>query len=176
MTKPQPIRRLIDTLKRPAPPEDFSSHHGFPMPRLDGGKLHLAVLSCPCQTRPTGLVLDEPVSLAIFDPTDGTRVELRDATEAELGGPVGHDRSLGVDRLAPGQSQAAFVRDQEALFTAFDVLLPLFAEGRAKLTREQASAAATFQRVFPTVTESVLAPYYRHVGKAWFDWLGRVAA
>ena len=67
------------------------------------------------------------------------------------------------------------MRDQQALYAAFDVLLPLFAGARTTLTREQVEAAASFKRLFPKVSEAVLAPYYRHIGRAWFDWLDRVA-
>ncbi len=175
MTRPLPIRQIIDTLKRAAPPEPFNTHHGFPMPRVEGGALVLAVISCPAGTQARGLALSAPRYLAIFDPATGKRLELRDATAAELGGPVGSNKEIGVDKLAPGQTADAFLRDQEALCTALDLLLPLFAEGRTDVTAEQKKAASTFLDAFPRVAEVVLAPYYQHVGRAWLDWLHRVS-
>jgi hypothetical protein len=87
---------------------------------------------------------------------------------AELGGPVRSAGSIGVDTYAPGQTKEAFPRDQEALYTAFDVLLSLFAEGRTDLSPDQKKAATAFKDAFPRVSEVALAPYYKHVGQAWF--------
>jgi hypothetical protein len=146
------------------------------MPRVEHGSLVLAVISCPAGTvAQVGVVLSEPRYLAIFDPTTGERTDLRRATADELGGPVGSGKDIGVDKLAPGQTAEAFLRDQEALYTAFDVLLPLFAAGRPDLSPDQKKAAVTFKDAFPRVSEVALAPYYKHVGQAWFAWLDRVS-
>jgi hypothetical protein len=171
-----PIRQLIPKLKLPQRPEPFASHHGFPMPRVEGAGLYLDVMSCPSATKPTGLVLCEPKYLLIFNATTGERTEARLATSTELGGPVGHEKDLGVDRLAPGQSQEDYLRDLETLYTAWDVLVPRFAADQQSLAVEERSRAATFKRLFPVVTEGVLQPYYHHLGRAWFRWLDKVTA
>ena len=176
MTKPLPICQIINNLKRSAPPESFNTQHGFPMPRVEQGTLVLAVILVPCRHGGgQGVVLSEPRYLAIFDPTTGERTDLRRATADEPRRPRRVRQGDRRDMYAPGQTKEAFLRDQEALYTAFDVLLPLFAEGRTDLSPEQKKAAATFKDAFPRVNETVLAPYYRHVGQAWFAWLDRVS-
>jgi hypothetical protein len=172
--KPLPFSELIPKLRSAAPPEDFATHHAFPLPRLEGGKLRLAVICCPAATKPGGVRLSEPTNLAFFDPETGARVELRAATQADLGGPVGHDREIGVERLAPGQTQEAFLHDQAAIAAAADSLLGSFAAQVKTVSPAQRLAAADFKRLFPHVAEAALMTYLRHVGRDWFAWLDQV--
>lgn len=174
--KPLPFSELIPKLRAPAPPEDFATHHAFPLPTLEGGKLRMAVISCPAATKPGGVRLSEPTFLAIYDPETGARVDLRTAAQGELGGPVGHDREIGVERLAPGQTREMFLRDEAAIAAAVDTLLVPFAAQMKAVSPAQKQAAADFKRLFPHVAEAPLMTYLRHVGRDWFAWLDQVAA
>ena len=174
VTKTRPFRELAPLLQRPARGEPFSSHHGFPVPRMDQGQLRLAVLSCDCVTAATeGLLLHAPRHVVVFDLFTGDQVDLRDAS-AELGERVDPNEEIGADRLAPGQSADNFVRQQELIYSAMDVLLPLYATGKTDVGPEQRKAARTFKETFAKVSEPVLQLYYRRLGKEWFSWIDQV--
>ncbi|MCC6527109.1 MAG: hypothetical protein IT373_30960 [Polyangiaceae bacterium] len=160
--------------------ETPSSHHGFPMPVVEQGRLRLAVISCPERMLAPefGLLLFEPMFLMIYDPESGERIEARVASADTVGLPVGGEREkrLGIDRLAAGQSAESYLADERAALDAMDILLPAFAEGR--MTNGDATlraAARTFQKSFTRISEPVLAPYYAYVGREWFAWLAEVA-
>jgi hypothetical protein len=141
---------------------------------MDHGQLRLAVLSCDCVTAAQeGLLLHAPRHVVVFDPSTGNQVALRDAS-AELGERVDPDQEIGADRLAPGQSADEFVRQQELIYSAMDVLLPLYAAGRTDAGPEQIKAARVFKETFSKVSEPVLQRYYRRLGKEWFTWIDQV--
>lgn len=171
------LSSLVASLREtrtPAPPEPFSSHHGLPIPWRQGDALVLAVLCCDAiVSAERGLVLSSPVHLALYAPASGERLELRPATRDELGGPVGGEIELGVDRLAPDYLPADYLRDEAAMYDSLGRLLGPYA---ASLRADELTAAArTYAAAFARVAEAPLLPYYHHLGRDWFEWIESLA-
>jgi hypothetical protein len=82
--------------------------------------------------------------------------------------------ALGKDTstLAP----SVYLGVREALYNAYDVLLPAFATSPRSETPEVKQAAATFAREYRKLPNKLLEPSVRKLGGEFFGWVDHLAA
>jgi hypothetical protein len=175
----KPIRELINTARiHPASALPTETHQSYPIP-VHGGAGDLpgvAFLYAPSQlVFGQGLFLYPPGYRALILARDGHFQELRSMTPADVGLSDDPTKPLGTYGLPPGVTRDAFIELKERLLTAYDELMPAFFDGGAP-AETTVRTAKDFRAVFDQITERILDPYYRAVGRRFFAWLDATAA
>ncbi|MBK8256697.1 MAG: hypothetical protein IPK82_29005 [Polyangiaceae bacterium] len=106
----------------------------------------------------------EPVHLILGAAGTGDFVELRAVD------PITGDADDPTPPTPPADPGA----DRARLIELLDALLPVFAAGKPAATK--ASEAGELSRLYTSLREPDLLPYYRTHGKRFFDWLDSARA
>lgn len=137
-----------------------------PIPVLVDHRLLIAVFHATAGYDPEARasVLSPPERVVFFDASTGVRVK----EDKRPGG-----RPLGTEAFDVPRSDHPQLSAQ--LFSAYDVLVPAFAQSRAVADPALQAAAKTYKKVFPRFSGKLLEPYYKEIGKDWFAWVDRMA-
>jgi hypothetical protein len=100
---------------------------------------------------------------------------MKNVTPAALGVNDEPGKMLGRFGLPERMTSDQYLAEQGRLYESYDFLLPIWASG---LKLEEASdqpraVSHEFRRLFATVSEPPLEPYYRAVGRDFFGWIDR---
>jgi hypothetical protein len=174
-TAPKPIRYIIEQARfHPAAALGLETHQSFPIPVGAGAALRVVFLYCPSRAVPReGLYLAAPNYRATLSATTGKFEELKAVEPPDLGVPADPADSLGTFGLPDGMTSEQYLELQNRLYDGYDALLPLFADDVRSL-QTLPRLATQFESIFFELSERGLRPYYRAVGKRFFDWLGSV--
>ena len=152
-----------------------ATRQGLPVPVRRGEALRLAVIVCPVVIGgPNGTVIGVPTHVGEFALATGELDELRTVTPAEFGQPVAPDGVLGTWQPAPELTFARVRELRAQLFADLDILLPAFARDDRAPAAPVVEAARRFEPAFALLGEPPLAPWYRALGRDFFDWLDRL--
>lgn len=151
-------------------------HQSWPLPCPGTEGLRIAFLYCRAAIIEPGegLQLRPPGYIAFFLAETGLFDELKIFAPEEWGMLPAEDAWIGryltpVERMEP-----EFLTKQIRLWTRYDTILPAFSINQTDVTAEVKRAAKQFTPMFEDVAETVLLPYYRGVGKDFFEWLNQI--
>jgi hypothetical protein len=162
---------------RPAQALPNETHQSWPVPLLGAEGLRAAFLFAPFRLDPgKGQILLPPSYVAQIDAATGTLLELRFVRPAELGQPDAPGTALGHYALPQGITVEEYDRREAHALGLLDTLVEPFVDGAARLDEPLAQAAGELRRLYWALTAAPLHPYYRAVGRRFFDWLDGVAA
>jgi hypothetical protein len=173
--KLKPIEEII-TLARSAiagklPTE---THQSYPVPTQLGAPRVSVLYGVGVLAPKIGLTLLAPDHRGTFDVEKGELVALDAIVPADLGQGDAPHKVLGkFNMMHTARTPDAYLDAQRRLHQAYDELLPHFCEGVPGPPPDVAPSAKGFVELFKTVTEQVLWPYYEHLGKDYWEWLGR---
>jgi hypothetical protein len=176
------FKSVVQTIEQarlyPAGVQPPGTHQSYPVPVRRGQDLQLAFLYCKAMIiRPReGLQLWPPNYIAFMVARTGRFDQLRAVTASDFGQNCNMDKPMGVHLTAAERLAGGFLTKEARLYQAYDQLLPAFAGEPSPAPSEVKPAAEEFRSLFPNVAEAPLLPFYKHVGKEFFDWLTRVAA
>jgi len=175
MVKPRPITELIALGQRyVADKLPIETHRSYPIPVKTAGRLEVAFLYCISALRAdSGLHLLAPGWIGHLDAETGELAGFSPITPADLGQPHRPRQEIGIYDMYRGVASAEeFLAARARLYQCYDLLLPHAFGASILLPNAAELARAEFPRLFERVAEEGLLPYYKHVGKAFFSWLG----
>lgn len=113
-----------------------------------------------------------PEYVALLSPRDGHLLRMYGITPAEFGQPE-VEGSLGNWQINPAESPPEDAQAEwERLRTTYDTVLPVYFEQRSISSALRLQIQA-FRTLFTRLSEPPLQPYYRQIGRSFFDWLDR---
>ncbi len=113
-----------------------------------------------------------PSWIAALDPLTGAVVDARRVLAVEFNQAAAGD-FIGIHKQTMSVEQHQSLESR--LYELYDLLSPVFAARNTVDTPELRDAAAEFQQVFGQLTDDFLHPYYRAMGREFFDWLDSAA-
>lgn len=176
MSAPLPTLCPIASIARRARMHRYGSlgpdHESLPVP-VPGpdGLLIVRMLAPTALDEETNKRLVKPPSYLVSMRADtGAFAEIRAITPATLNLKDPPDESLG-ELVRPSD----FAARAERLFALLDAVTPTFAAGPAAPVAQVSRAAAEAREEFFAIAEAPLVPYYRSLGKRFFELLDRAA-
>ncbi len=126
-------------------------------------------------------LITPPLSIDYLDPRSGEIVEdgpyLNEKRASYFGipDPQTPDGEVGRydDPSRPPKERLELLRQR--IYSALDVLLPLFADENTPWTEQATKAAQEVRDFFPLAAEPGLWPYYKFEGREFFAWVERHA-
>jgi hypothetical protein len=159
-----------------------AGHVGLPVPVPGPDGMRLAMLAAVTEPAkgPGALRLQAPTYLVSARADTGDFAELKAIAPQDLVPPPGAAGAKDAQDAAPwlGEIPAAdALGDKRArLFELLDAALPVYATGRAAVAPSVKRAAREIRELWGEVAEPPLAPYYRALGRRFFEWIDRAAA
>ncbi|MES9814411.1 MAG: hypothetical protein ABW161_10630 [Candidatus Thiodiazotropha sp.] len=166
-----PIAKLVQTARDgPAQGLPQQSYQSIPLPYRSGSNMFVVFMFCGCRPSPQGRLLLPPGYIAWIDASRGVLQELRAVTQDVFG--IQHDPNQflgmysGPENIPPGDVRAY----TEHFYNIYDNLLALYFTEQS--SHKAGQDVKEFRRLFGLLAEPILEPYYRTIGKAFFDWIG----
>jgi hypothetical protein len=165
--------RLAGVMSNPVVGEP--SRQSFPIPVLLPGRLNIVLLYCrPVFRPPHPEKLFPPEYLLTLHAT-GEFVELRPVTPREFGQSHKPEEIIGAYALPAGMTSDQVLQATDRLYRLYDLLLPGFYARPMSAGQEIIKAAKEFKELFRLLSEAPLQPYYRFLGKDFFNWIDQVS-
>jgi len=151
------------------------SRQSFPVPAFRSGRLHVLFLYCrPFFRPPHPAQLFPPEYLLTLSAT-GEFIELRPVTPREFGQSHKPEEIIGAYALPAGMTSDQVLQATDRLYRLYDLLLPGFYARPMSAEQEIIKSAKEFKELFRLLSEAPLQPYYRFLGKDFFNWIDQVS-
>lgn len=173
--QPQSAPALSDLARTYAAQALPGLFQSYPMVFRTQAGLRVAIFFYPAAVgKPEdGFEVRPPTYTVTLNAISGRLEEIRACAPIEFHLDHPTDKPLGKYLSPAHRANAEFLTRQAKWYQAYDGLISAFQEAAHRPTRPDAALAAEFLDLFPQVTEAPLAPYYRAVGKEFFDWLAQ---
>lgn len=169
----EPVARvaaLHARLARGAAPGCDHAGLPVPVPGPDGMRIATLLAATEPVVETGARRIQAPRYLVSARADTGDFVELAAVTPRDLG--VAQDPEAWLGELPPGDRGEQRAR----LLDLLDAALPAYATGRAAAASSVKSAARELKKLWDDAAEPPLHPYYRALGRRFFEWLDRAAA
>jgi hypothetical protein len=167
------LTRLARTLVMDVVPEE--SRQSLPVVVGVNQVLQVAFMFCPALARPGVTKLAPPHYVAWLDAGTGALSSLKQVTPSFFAQPHGKDDLIGEFRLPEGMNVDQYLAQRDRLFQLLGQLAPLWATDPAAKRRDLQASAQEFLRLFGSLSEAPLTPYYYALGSEFFNWVRALA-